>query len=50
MDVFFPSSAWLRLPRETFDRLWEHRTRRALPSWEATIEDLLAERAKEEPW
>lgn len=50
MDVFFPSSAWLRLSRDVFDRLWEYRTRRALPSWEATIDELLTERSKEEPW
>lgn len=50
MDVFFPSSAWLRLSRDAFDRLWEYRTRRALPSWEATIDELLTESSKEELW
>lgn len=42
MDVFFPSSAWLRVSRDVFDRLWEFRSERALPSWEAAIETLLA--------
>ncbi|MFL5925967.1 MAG: DUF6084 family protein [Gaiellaceae bacterium] len=41
IDVAFPGSAWLRLPRETFDRLWAYRAARTLPSWEATIDDLL---------
>lgn len=43
MEAAFPESAWLRLQRETFDRLYEYRARRALTSWEATIDALLAE-------
>ena len=34
MDLYFPGSAWLRLERETFDRLYAYRARHALPSWE----------------
>ncbi len=41
IDVAFPGSAWLRLPRDAFDRLWTYRAERALPSWEATLDDLL---------
>jgi len=41
IDVAFPGSAWLRLQREAFDRLWSYRAERALPSWEATLDDLL---------
>jgi Family of unknown function (DUF6084) len=47
MDTAFPDSAWLRLQRDTFDRLYAYRARRALPSWEETIEALLGE---EDPW
>lgn len=47
MDRFFPNSAWLRIPRETFDRLWSFRTQRALPSWDAALSALLS--SKEEP-
>ena len=47
MDTAFPDSAWLRLQRDTFDRLYAYRARRALPSWEETIEALLDE---EDPW
>jgi hypothetical protein len=41
MDRHFPNSAWLRLSREQFDRLWEYRSRRALTSWDATLAALL---------
>lgn len=43
MDRYFPGSAWLRLDRETFDRLYAYRSRHALPSWEHTLDRLLAE-------
>jgi hypothetical protein len=43
MDAAFGASAWLRLERGTFDRLYAFRARRALTSWEATIEALLGE-------
>jgi hypothetical protein len=41
MDQHFPGSAWLRLSRESLDRLAAYRGRHALPSWEATIDSLL---------
>jgi hypothetical protein len=41
MDRYFPGSAWLRLERETFDRLYAYRSRHALPSWEHTLDHLL---------
>lgn len=43
MDAAFGASAWLRLRRDTFDRLYAYRAQRALTSWEAAIESLLAE-------
>ena len=45
MRAAFGDSAWLRLGRDTFDRLYAFRARHALPSWEATIEALLSRRA-----
>jgi len=42
IDRHFPDSAWLRLRRDAFDRLSEYRARRALPTWDAAIEALLA--------
>jgi hypothetical protein len=43
MDSFFPDTAWLRLQRPSFDSLAAFRTRRALTSWEQTVEVLLKE-------
>jgi hypothetical protein len=42
MDLYFPGTAWLRLDRETFDRLVAFRARRALTGWEAVLDALLA--------
>lgn len=41
MEAAFGDTAWLRVRRETFDRLYAFRAQRALTSWEATIEALL---------
>lgn len=41
MDRYFPNSAWLRLHRELFDRLYSYKTRRALPTWDEALEELL---------
>lgn len=41
IDQHFPASAWLRLDRAAFDRLAAFRAQRALPSWEAVLEELL---------
>lgn len=43
IDRHFPGAAWLRLDRDSFDRLYAYRARRALPSWEATLDSLLDE-------
>ena len=43
MDVYFPDSAWMRLRRQSFDRLYAYKARRALPSWEAAVDALLDE-------
>jgi hypothetical protein len=41
IDRHFPGSAWLRLPRDTFDALHLFKSRRGLPSWAEAIEALL---------
>lgn len=48
IDRHFPGSAWLRLGRPSFEALHAYRARRALTSWEQTIDSLLRE-AGEEP-
>jgi uncharacterized protein DUF6084 len=42
LDACFPGAAWLRLERGAFERLAAWRAARALPSWEAVVEALLA--------
>ncbi|WEH13399.1 DUF6084 family protein [Streptomyces sp. VNUA24] len=49
VEQHFPGCGWIRLPRDTMDALLAHRSRHALPSWEATLEDLLDGRAAAEP-
>lgn len=44
MDHYFPNSAWLRIRKDTFDRLYEYRSRNALLDWERTLESLLGEK------
>lgn len=41
MDRYFPGSGWVRVPRETLDRLQRYRVAQALPSWEQAIDRLL---------
>jgi hypothetical protein len=49
MALYFPNSAWLRIHKDTFDRLHAYRARHALPSWEAALENLLDARESQEP-
>jgi hypothetical protein len=41
MDRYFPDSAWLRCSRETLDALGRFKSRHALPTWDATLAELL---------
>jgi hypothetical protein len=41
MDRHFPNTAWLRLGRESFDRLTAYKARHAFVSWDAAIDSLL---------
>ncbi len=47
MDHYFPNSAWLRLHKNTFDRLYDYRSRHALLTWDRTLESLLDTADKE---
>lgn len=42
VEQHFPGCGWLRLPRSAMEALLAYRSRQALPSWEATVEALLA--------
>jgi len=41
MQHYFPDSAWVRLGRESFDRLYEFKIARGFSSWDAAIEELV---------
>ncbi|MFJ9949645.1 DUF6084 family protein [Kitasatospora sp. NPDC091207] len=41
IEQHFPGCGWLRLPADLMAELLAHRSRRALPSWEATVRELL---------
>ena len=41
MDHAFPDTAWLRLRKESFDRLCAFKSRNALATWEDAIDALL---------
>ncbi len=41
MDAYFPSSGWLRLRRDTLDRLQRAKVRRALASWDDVVSALM---------
>jgi hypothetical protein len=42
IEAHFPGCGWLRLPGDLMEELQAYRSRRALPSWEATVRSLLA--------
>jgi hypothetical protein len=41
MEHYFPNSAWIRLRRDAFDRLYDYKIRKGFPTWEAAVEALL---------
>jgi hypothetical protein len=43
MEHHYPNSAWVSLHRDAFERLYAYKRRQGLPTWEQTIEQLLAE-------
>jgi hypothetical protein len=41
MENFYPESVWLRLPRETFERLYQYKKDGGIPTWEDVFERIL---------
>jgi hypothetical protein len=41
MEHYFPNSAWIRLQKDAFDRLYNYKVGRGFPTWEAAVESLL---------
>jgi Family of unknown function (DUF6084) len=48
VDAHFPNSAWVTMRRDTLDELMRFKTRRALPTWDATLRTLLAEAGRDD--
>jgi len=46
VDAHFPNCGWIRMSRPVMDELLRYKSRRALPTWDSTIESLLAEAAE----
>jgi len=42
MEHYFPNSAWIRLRKDAFDRLYDYKSRHGHATWEAALETLLA--------
>jgi|SRR5579862_3393397 len=41
MDSYYPNTAWLNLRRDVFDRLYQYKTQRGIPTWEQVLESVL---------
>lgn len=41
MDLYYPNSAWLALHRDTFEKLYQFKVRKGIPTWEEAIERAL---------
>jgi hypothetical protein len=41
MDRHFRGTAWLRLGKDSYDRLAAYKARRTLPTWDAAVDELL---------
>lgn len=47
MEQYFPNSTWVRLRKDTFDKLYAYKARRGLHNWDAALERLLNEVGQE---
>ena len=45
MDHYFPDTAWVRLRKESFDRLYAYKAAHTLPTWDAAVDALMRESA-----
>ncbi|MEO8727108.1 MAG: DUF6084 family protein [Acidobacteriaceae bacterium] len=41
MDAYYPDSTWLSLRRDIFERLYNYKVKRGIPTWEMVLESLL---------
>jgi hypothetical protein len=50
MEHYFPNSAWLRLRKDVFNRLYSYKSKQGLPTWEAALDALLSTAEVENQW
>jgi Family of unknown function (DUF6084) len=48
MDIYYPNSAWLRIERDCFDRLYQYKVRHGIPSWEQMLDRLISSKEEDE--
>jgi hypothetical protein len=48
VDAHFPDRAWVTMRRDTLDELMRFKTRRALPTWDATLRALLTQAGRDD--
>jgi hypothetical protein len=41
MDAYYPNSVWLNLRKDVFERLYQYKTQRGIPTWEQALESVL---------
>ena len=46
IDAYYPNSAWVVLRRDVFDRLYQLKLREGIPTWDETLEHVLASAAE----
>jgi hypothetical protein len=42
MASYYPNCVWLNLRRDVFERLYQYKTQRGIPTWEQALEEVLA--------
>jgi hypothetical protein len=48
MDAYYPNSAWLRLERDVFDRLYQYKIRHGILTWEQLLNKLVSTKEEDE--
>jgi hypothetical protein len=41
IDIYYPNTTWLCLRRDIFDRLYQYKRERGIPTWEQALESIL---------
>ena len=41
METYYPNSAWLCLHKDAFERLYQYKVRRGIPTWEEVLESII---------